>query len=198
MPIGPLWKIVALHCGVDPDTVLYGDLALSVRDMPNTAEWFYRQRLDLAIAHVKNGSLPCFEKKNAIVQSDIRLADYADWAQSMGAGHELPPQFPRDKITPKSAGAAEVSISHSKWPWGSYETPSLLRLAAAGERWRLKSEGGSYVPGDDSTAPKSDDDVVPWLIDQGVPKDSAVIMARMLKDPKVKSGPRTRPKKKKE
>lgn len=193
MPIAPLWQVVALQCGIDPDAAVPNSLEFRSHDQVESAEWFYRQRLNLALSHVKAGTLPLFSKHEILWRSELKLADYATWAKSMGAGHELPPQFPQERMN------ASSSIQSHKWPWGSYETKLLRDLAAVGERWRLKDEGGTYVPGDDSTAPKSKDDIIPWLMNEReVSKDAALIIARMLHDQNVANGPRKRKVKKEE
>lgn len=187
MPIAPLWQIVALQCGIDPDAALPSSLELRAYDQIESAEWFHRQRLNLAVSCVKAGTLPCFRRDDVLWKSEVKLAEYAAWSKSMGPGHELPPQFPQGNVYQNS------NSQSYKWPWGSHETKLLRDLAAAGERWRLQSEGGTYVPGDDSTAPKSEVDIVPWLRNErGVPKDAALIIARLLRDPNVNDGPRKR------
>jgi hypothetical protein len=190
MPMAPLWKVVALHCGLDPDSVTIGGLLLQIEIPRATPDWYFHRRHELAVAHVKNGSLQCFERKEAVPQSFVRLDVYAAWAESLGEGHELPERFPRIQLNQPMANGSDSS--NGKWPWGSYETPLLRDLAMAGERWRLKSEGGTYDPTDSTTGPKSKDDMIPWLISKGVLPDNAKAIARILNDPSIPPGPRRR------
>jgi len=190
MPSAPLWKLVALQCGLDPDIVSYTTLFLNIGRAPRDAEWFYEQRLNLAVAHVMNGTLPSVFKADPVAKSDIQCATYASWADSLGQGNEVPPWFPRSAGLHSSSGGS--GGGKHKWPWGSYETPLLRDLAMAGERWRLKIEGGTYDPTDSTTGPKSKDDMVPWLLSMGVLRDNAKAIARILNDPRIPPGPRRR------
>lgn len=191
MPLGPLWKVVALHCGMDPDAVTPGGLAIAFR--PQSPEWFYQQRIDLACAHVRNETLECFERKDSVSQSDVRLPVYAAWAESLGAGHELPPQFPRSDVLPKASGVEQSNQVKYKWPWGNHDSKLLRDLAMAGEQWRLVADGGSFDPQDSSTAPKNDF-MIQWLIEQGVRKENAKLITRIVHANGLPAGPRTRKK----
>jgi hypothetical protein len=188
MPIGPLWKVVALHCGVDPDSVMQADLAMTMCPSVRSPEWFYQQRIDLAVAHVKNGTLDCFERKAAIVQSDVRLPVYAAWAESMGAGHEVQAQFPRHPQTAIPTPVVEA-FSATRWPWGSHETERLKLFAQVGEFWRPVSEGGKYDPTDPTTAP-TNAMIENWLQQRGVRKTPSEVMATMLRKDGMSPGPR--------
>lgn len=72
------------------------------------------------------------------------------------------------------------------WPWGAYETPLLRILAEAVERWWVR-----YDPSCPDTAP-TNDTVKDWLVTTH-PETSdrvAAIMAQILRDPAIPSGPR--------
>lgn len=82
----------------------------------------------------------------------------------------------------------QISGEHSdvvgKWPWGSYETELLGKLSAAAKKfWTL------YDPSDSTTAPINQQ-VIDWLVEQGVSKRNAEVMATMLRADGLATGPR--------
>lgn len=84
--------------------------------------------------------------------------------------------------------AAQAAAVH-RWPWGTYETALLQKLAATVERYWVR-----YDPADPSTASKSDD-VVTWLMEQrvnGKPIANRVaeVMAQMTRADGLPTGPR--------
>lgn len=80
---------------------------------------------------------------------------------------------------------AETSASISgKWPWGDHETELLKKLAdAASKFWVL------YDPDDHTTAP-TNQQVIDWLMEQGVAKRTAAVMATILRADGLPTGPR--------
>jgi hypothetical protein len=84
--------------------------------------------------------------------------------------------------------ASDWSISEETsgyWPWGDHTTEALKHLAAAAERFWKR-----YDPNDQTTAPLSEH-VVDWLVDQGVSRRTAEVMARILRADGLRTGPRT-------
>ncbi|MDP1527678.1 MAG: hypothetical protein Q8M20_17890 [Rhodocyclaceae bacterium] len=70
------------------------------------------------------------------------------------------------------------------WPWGDYDTKLLRELAASAERfWK------NYDPADPGTAP-TNDQVIAWLIERGVAKRNAQLIATMLRADGLPTGPR--------
>lgn len=189
MPIGPLWKVVALHCGLDPDAANKFNLEWVMSPKITSTEWLYQRRIDLAIAHIKNGTLECFERNPAIEKSDVRLPAYAAWAESMGAGHELPPQFPKSDVQHKDKQVSKIEPGNCKWPWGSHDTKLLRLFAEVGQFWKPESEGGNYDPADPTTAP-TNAQIEEWLKERGVSIKAREVMATMLRADNMPSGPR--------
>jgi hypothetical protein len=69
-------------------------------------------------------------------------------------------------------------------PWGNHETRYLRKLAQASDRfWKL------YDPSDPTTAP-TNNMVVEWLVEEGIPRRTAEIMATILRADGLPSGPR--------
>ena len=74
--------------------------------------------------------------------------------------------------------------NHKQWPWGNRETELLRKLASAAEKlWSL------YDPIDPTTAPTKKQ-VIDWLKNEGVSRRVAEVMAQILRDEKLPSGPR--------
>jgi hypothetical protein len=77
-----------------------------------------------------------------------------------------------------------VPSAPTLWPWGDYDTKLLRELAAAAERyWK------NYDPSDSTTAP-TNDQVISWLLERGVAKRNAQIIASMLRADGLRPGPR--------
>lgn len=112
-------------------------------------------------------------------ERDYRPAIAAEWAAERFS------TFPPSLLAAvrKRAQVAPTSPA-SGWPWGSYETELLRKLAAAANRfWKL------YDPRDTSTAP-TNDAVVAWLKQQGVAERNAQVMATILRADRLPTGPR--------
>jgi hypothetical protein len=72
----------------------------------------------------------------------------------------------------------------SQWPWGAHETDLLRHLAAAGKKfWQ------DYDPDNHTKAP-TNDQVIKWLVRQGVSSRNAEVMATILRANGVPPGPR--------
>lgn len=77
-----------------------------------------------------------------------------------------------------------IDHDHGPWPWGEHETPLLVHLAAAAERfWKL------YDANDPSTAP-TNEQVTTWLVSRAVPQRVAQVFAQALRAPDIPPGPR--------
>lgn len=75
--------------------------------------------------------------------------------------------------------------SDMRFPWGSHSTKDLEDLSAAAIHW-----WSDYIPGDPSTAPKSDN-VERWLIEEkGTVEAKAKAIASILRPIDLKPGPR--------
>lgn len=193
MPVAPLWKIVSLHCGIDPDFIHEYDKFPAIAPRALTWEWYYEQHLTLACAHVEVGRLECLElNKDRLRNSRVELPVYAEWSEELG--YELPERFPRERFTKSAKAADDAKPAIGRWPWGAHDTELLDHLAAAGEHWRLVCDGGQYDPTDAATAPKSKEVMVPWLIARGVAAENAKVIARLLIDDGIRPGPRGRKK----
>ena len=70
------------------------------------------------------------------------------------------------------------------WPWGVYETQKLRLLAQAVERFWVR-----YDPADQTTAP-TNEDVISWLVQQGLATRAAEKAAALIRADDVRPGPR--------
>lgn len=80
--------------------------------------------------------------------------------------------------------AAEQQANAHRWPWGTYETEALRKLAEAVRRYWV-----SYDPADPSTA-NTNDTVKGWLRKQGVADRVAEVMAQIIRANGLRHGPR--------
>lgn len=187
MPRARLDKVVALHCGLDPNRVTYADLMFGLKSNVSSADLIYNEYLALACAHVEHGTLVCIERNEDVRKSIVSLPAYAAWVESLG--DEVPDQFPRsDALASRTVHSEAVRQQH-KWPWGSHETWRLRLFAEAAEFWRPVSEGGNYDPTDPDTAP-TNEFMHAWLQERGVLKKPSEVMATMLRSDVMPSGRR--------
>lgn len=132
-------------------------------------------RIEALRSSIRTNSL----KANAIGMDDqgrfdenetrIKTDDFIAWCNAKQLPHNIP-----GRTAPQT----------TKWPWGNHETELLQRLAEAADRfWK------NYDPTDHTTAPKNEQ-VVEWLMNQGVAKRNAQIIATMLRPTDVPPGPR--------
>lgn len=148
------------------------------------ARW--RQRLHLAISPVADDASPQ-ERADALLQANLRLfvqnESLGETVQELRA--ELSAE--RDRL---HAVAAERDRLHAalalktRWPWGAHSTQLLEHLAAAAQRFWVNVD-----PRDHTTAPKNED-VEAWLRERGVAQRNAEVMATVLRDDSLPSGPR--------
>lgn len=170
-------EAVALSLGIRLDeSEYYGGAPPPSTEEKLIAE--FQKRVRLACSHIQDGSLPARERPS---DSDTLSNLPRIWEVKVGGfrvfatmkGWRLPPQFPQE---PDGIPAS--------WPWGMHTTKLLRHLAAAAtEFWATK-----YQPGLPATAPASVD-VTAWLIQQGVAKRVAQVMAQMLRADDLPPGP---------
>lgn len=102
-------------------------------------------------------------------ETRIKTDDFIAWCNARRLPHNIP-----GRPAPQNA----------KWPWGEHETKLLRELAAAANKfWK------NYDPTDPTTAP-TNEQVSSWLIEHGVAKRSAELIATMLRDDDLRPGPR--------
>jgi hypothetical protein len=173
----PLWTAVALACDVDPTPYEPHGLPAFVTEdffifrVPGSV----RELLVLANSAVGSGNLKVMPKEGAsVMQREVDLGAFTSWLN--GLGHKLPVEFPWT--------AKELDTSNIQWPWGDHQTKSLVLLAKAADKfWK------NYDPTDHSTAP-TNENVVKWLIENGVTERKAEIMASLLRPEEIAPGPR--------
>jgi hypothetical protein len=170
-----LWHAVALACDLDP-------YQFTVFDSSKLDKIFSHrpQQFDDLLSLAKNsiGGSGVLKAKSistdGLEESEIAPSTFGAWAKSIR--YPLPPEFPwqDEPVLPLSR----------EWPWGTHETELLRKLAQAANRfWR------NYDSTDPSTAP-TNKDVVDWLIEKGVARRTAEIMATILRVDGLPTGPR--------
>jgi hypothetical protein len=119
----------------------------------------FLDRLDVATSHVRSGRLPT---KHRAMQDNIGFADFVEWTTGLPNPWTLPPEFPRTSAPPRTKS--------SRWPWGTYETDLLRKLAAAGVEFFAEGKA----------APQKKV-VAAWLRENGVDAGrTAEVMAQIL------------------
>lgn len=73
-----------------------------------------------------------------------------------------------------------------RWPWGDYETDALRWMART-----YKEFWSTYDPDDSTTIPNAEKEIIPWLVDQGVSKNVAAAIDKVLRADNLPKGPRT-------
>ena len=112
---------------------------------------------------------------------EVRLVDFVSWAISIG--WDIPGELA--EIADAQGGAVNAGTDQAAmWPWGDHETELLRMLAAAAHQF-----WSTYDPDQPSTAPRSED-VRDWLIDHGVSRRVAEVMAQILRPKDLPTGPR--------
>ena len=110
-----------------------------------------------------------FPDGQAVVIRDRGLTSWAEWHAE------------RNLAESEQVDTLETG---TPWPWGSYETMLLRKMAAAAERFWV-----NYDPGDATTAP-TNAQVISWLKSQGVAERTAEVMATILRVDGLPTGPR--------
>lgn len=169
-----LWQAVALACNFDPFQFSnFGEPKLD-KLFARIPEQF-NDLLSKAKTTLGNPELkPIAFSTEGSEESEIELSKFGAWIKSIR--YPVPDYFPWQD---------HVSLPLSReWPWGTYETELLRHLAGAANRfWK------NYDPNDHSTAPINQD-VMNWLIQQGVASRTAEIMATILRADKLPHGRR--------
>lgn len=89
-----------------------------------------------------------------------------------------------NRFHPEAKDRPQADADRPKWPWGSHETQLLRHLAAAADRfWK------NYDPSDPTTAP-TNQEVIDWLVEHGVARRNAEVMASILRADGLHPGPR--------
>lgn len=179
-----VWKVVALHSALEPDSFVYSLDSCAIGLQPRCAR--FKDGLEAAVLHVEKGTLTTVKSADDPCNAVVQLSAYAHWAQSLRL--ELPLQFP---LKPMHAVREANSL------WGSHRTKRLDDLmAAAHEFWRPIEEGGRYDLSDPTTAPKNEV-VEEWLLrERNVTRKAREVMATILRADGLAPGPRISPKKK--
>jgi hypothetical protein len=170
-----LWHAVALACDLDPYQFTYFG-------SPNLNKYFsrppdaFKKLLTMAIGSLGGGGIlkVISFSPEGIEESEIAPSIFGAWITSIN--YQIPPDFPWQDVP--------VLPLSREWPWGTYETELLRKLALAANRfWR------NYDPADTSTAPINKD-VIDWLVEHGVANRTAEIMATILRVDGLPTGPR--------
>lgn len=184
------YEALALHHHLDPDALNLGRADPKTRrrlldrlgrfGSGGPLERFCVQLAWLA-TDLECGRLPCVEVSDKdILESVVSVKQFARYAVGI-------PMLPRPAAKELDPGGQLL-----RWP-AECITPSLRDMNAASLLYRTVAEGGSYVPGDRSTAP----DVAGHLTSTGrVSKKLAASMAAILRPVDLPKGrpPRPRPK----
>lgn len=170
-----LWHAVALACDLDPyQFTAFGSPGLDTVFSQQPAQ--FTQLLSLAQNALGGGSIlkPKQINVEGIEETEVAPSNFGAWVRSIR--YPLPTAFPwQDE--------PDLPLSR-EWPWGTYETALLRHLAAAANRfWRR------YDPTDSTTAP-TNNDVIAWLVEQGVANRTAQVMATILRADGLATGPR--------
>lgn len=132
-----LWQAAALFCNVPPEK-------LEIPFFPGSLDTIFTrvpggviELLDLAKAAVGSRTLRIKSMDgHALEDAEVDLTAFTSWACDIGK--KPPPDFPWQ---------ATMDLSLRAWPWGSYETELLRKLALAADRFWKR-----YEPSDPSTA----------------------------------------------
>lgn len=178
-----IWQAILLSCNEDPvwrttqetytegDTIIWGGLSSKTNGKAVT-------RLDVAKSRV-GVDIPVFSPDpERLGRSTVELVKFVEWANDLG--WDMP-----QKLKEIAALDQRNTKGGESWPWGSHNTNLLKKLAEAATKfWSL------YDPKDATTAP-TNKQVIDWLIDEGVAKRTAEVMATILRADNLPTGPRT-------
>lgn len=184
-----LWQLVALHSHLDPDllrswVLLKGDVAAlqANRDRP----WADPELAARLLSNVERATsalqtldlVPVRLGLDCPETSLVSMAEFHSWTI-------------RASVHPVQGFRRRVQRPGGRFPWGNYTTPKLEQLAAACELWRLVSDGGTYVPGQDGTAP-SVEVFQMRLAELGVPPSLYEVFNSFTRDPSIPPSQRAR------
>jgi len=184
MPQVELWEAVALSCSIDPGS---GPGFQRLFDFRNTLQSDtlskFNSRLDIAEAHLLQGSLPAIsrsDRRSQLCMAIVSLPLFAKWTQTTFST-DVPQEFSE---LAASAPMQEGIATPMQWPWGNHDTEGLRNLAAAAERfWK------NYDSTDPTTAP-TNQQVIDWLKAKGVATRTAEVIASILRADGLPTGPR--------
>ncbi len=163
-----LWEAAALVCDIDPRGLAVNFLV----PIPPAYEDLKRMAIS---SRPTNGLIPRDRfDSDCPDNSPVDLAQFGAWAGEIG--YRLPANFPREVST--------KTIEAYGWPWGSHTTSLLEKMAQAASRFWSR-----YDPEDPTTAP-TNEQVSIWLMENGVPKRTAEVMATILRADGLTTGPR--------
>lgn len=170
----PLWAAAALACDIDPHRIeLDGQRFLAaLHGYPAPM----KELLAMAKSAVAaGGMLRLREIPSANFEgAEVSLANFAAWLASIK--YPVPNEFP---WAPEAPDFAQLH-----WPWGRHSTTLLRKLAEVADKlWK------NYDPDDPTTAP-TNETVTAWLIEHGVSKRNAEVMATLLRADGLPPGPR--------
>ncbi|HVV50222.1 MAG TPA: hypothetical protein VHO06_11220 [Polyangia bacterium] len=107
------------------------------------------------------------------LSSDVELPDFRELTDAKDL--QVPREFPK-------ARSEANPIGGRRWPWGSYETPQLRRLAEAAKEF--------WADGHDPDSAPRKEKIVASLRKNGASKGEAEAIAQILRPPSVRPGPR--------
>lgn len=169
-----LWQASALFSNVPPEQCEFPFSPGAFDTFFNRVPGSVIELLNLAKAAIGSRALRVKPLDgHTLEDAEVDLIAFTSWACDIGK--KPPADFP---------WRATMDLSLRAWPWGSYETELLKKLALAADRfWNL------YDPSDPTTAP-TNEQVSDWLREQGVATRTAEIMATILRADGLSTGPR--------
>ena len=198
MPIWSLDEAVALSLGKHPPTVNWESISMQGEQfLPEALMCSY-----LPKEYARRRELVTRAEWAHELSDPVRPVDFLMWAKNIDmtvptelqseVASRVPIADMRKELDTAKARIAELEseltvardAATHRWPWGTYETEQLRRLAAAAQRFWV-----NYDPNELSTAPRSKT-VENWLREQGVPQRVAQIMAQILRPDGLPTGPR--------
>ena len=186
MTTGYLWELVALSCFIDPMGLESTTISLAGKARDRSPAKAYQERLRLAKSHARDGLLRLCQKNiraDDLENEECSLSEYGLWAQKLRLS--LPTELRWDNSIEGYVRfgkfVRDPVRGGSKWPWGHHDSVLLSAMAEAVARfWRTTTEGGTYDPADQETAPKNDD-VSKWLQSRGVSSNLADAMTTIIR-----------------
>lgn len=186
------WQAVALHSFLDPDAL----------GITRAGQWEYLEEVEAELRARERSdpsSLTALDRSKIQLFDNLSLLGAAMRDRQLGPVHDGGP-YESVELLRFHAWSVKVGLKvvtgwprrsgGDKWPWGRHSTPRLEALAAAAAaHWRHVDEGGGYVSGDKTTA-STNPQVAEWIQERfpGVGYETALVMARILRDPALDTG----------
>lgn len=98
-----VWRAVALSLDIEPDFLSGLDFRPIIGGPFDDCPSEFKRRLDIASNHVENGQLQCPAPSSIGQYSTVGLADFGEWASSLG--WSLPDPFPRRAVSVAASSA---------------------------------------------------------------------------------------------